>query len=96
MQKALATFRKGNIELTSPVDWPEDTAVEVIPLQQQIGMTEDGWPTTADGIQSLLNRMEEATFGDDEPVEFAWDWPTWDAYQIEASRASWNAVEKVF
>lgn len=76
MQKALATFRKGHVELMSPVDWPEGTAVEVIPLQQQIGMTEDDWPTTADGIQRLLNRMEEATSGDDEPIEFAWDWAT--------------------
>jgi len=96
MQKALATFRKGHVELTSPVDWPEGTAVEVIPLRPQIGMTEDDWPTTASGIQSLLNRMEEATFGDDGPVEFAWDWPAWDAYQMEASRASWNDLEKMF
>jgi len=59
MRKALATFRKGRVELTSPVDWPEGTAVEVIPLQQRIGMTEDDWPTTADGIQSLLNRMAQ-------------------------------------
>ena len=80
----------------SPVDWPEGTAVEVIPLQQQIGMTEDDWPTTAAGIQCLLNRMEEAEFGDEEPIEFAWDWPAWDAYQMEASRASWNDLEKMF
>jgi formylglycine-generating enzyme required for sulfatase activity len=25
-------------------------------FQQQIGMSEDDWPTTADGIQNLLNR----------------------------------------
>jgi len=70
--------------------------VEVIPLQQQIGMTEDDWPTTAAGIQCLLNRLEEAEFGDEEPIEFAWDWPAWDAYQMEASRASWNGLEKMF
>ena len=52
------------------VDWPEGTAVEVIPLQQQIGITEDDWPTTSDGIQSLLNRMDEAAPGDDEPINF--------------------------
>lgn len=96
MQKALATFRKGHVELMSPVDWPEGTAVEVIPLQQQIGMAEDDWPTTAAGIQSLLNRMEEGALGDDEPIEFAWDWPAWDSYQREASRASWNDLEKMF
>ena len=73
MQKALAAFRKGRVELTSPVDWHDGTAVEGIPLHQQIGINEDDWPTTADGIPSLLNRMDEATVGDDEPVEFAWD-----------------------
>jgi hypothetical protein len=41
MQKALATFRSGHVELMSPVDWPEGTAVEVIPLKQQIGIAED-------------------------------------------------------
>lgn len=74
----------------------DGTAVEVISLRPQIGMmTEEDWPTTAAGIQSLLNRMEEATFGDDGPIEFAWDWPAWDAYQMEASRASWNDLEKI-
>jgi hypothetical protein len=96
MEKVLATFRKGHVELMSPVDWPEGTAVEVIPLQQQIGMGEDDWPTTADGIQSLLKRMEEDTSGDDEPIGFAWDWPSWDAYQTQASRASWANLEKMF
>jgi hypothetical protein len=95
MQKVLATFRQGRIELTTPVDWPEGTAVEVVPLSQRIGMREDDWPTTAAGIQSLLNRMEEAARGDDGPVEFAWDWPAWNAYQSEASRASWSDLEKM-
>jgi len=26
---------------------------------QQIGMTEDDWPKTADGIESLLNRVAQ-------------------------------------
>jgi hypothetical protein len=96
MQKVLATFRQGRIELTTRVDWPEGTAVEVVPVPQQIGMSEDVWPSTAAGIQSLLNRMEEAARGDDGPVEFAWDWPAWNAYQSEASRASWSDLEKMF
>jgi hypothetical protein len=39
--------------------------------------------------------MEEAARGDDGPVEFAWDWPAWNAYQSEASRASWSDLEKM-
>jgi len=58
-------------------------------------MSEEAWPTTAAGIQSLLNRMEEAALGDDEPIEFAWDWPAGDAYQREASRASWNDLKEM-
>jgi len=96
MQKVLATFRNGHVELAVPVDWPEGTAVEVIPVQQRIGMREADWPTTADGIEALLKRMDEATFGDDEPVEFSWDWPAWDKCQIEATRKSWEEMETAF
>ena len=32
VQSATATFRNGRLELTSPVDWPDGTQVQVIPL----------------------------------------------------------------
>ena len=96
MQKVLATFRNGCVELAIPVDWPDGTAVEVVPIEQRIGMSEADWPATTEGIQTLLRHMDEATSGDDEPVEFAWDWPAWDERQEEASRSSWNQLEKLF
>ena len=33
MIRVLATFRNGKIELENPVDWPDGTQVEVMPLQ---------------------------------------------------------------
>ena len=96
MQKVLATFRNGHLEFAIPVDWPEGTIVEVAPVRQRIGMSEADRPTTADGIQSLLRHMDEATSEDHEPVEFARTWPAWDQYQKDASRSSWNQLEKLF
>lgn len=96
MQKVLATFRNGHVELAIPVDWPEGTAVEVVPIQQRIGMRESDWPATADSVQALLRHMDEATSEDDEPVEFVWHWPAWDQCQTEASRSSWDQLEKLF
>lgn len=65
MQKALATFRLGQIEFDSGVDWPEGTRVEVFPLSvESVGMNEADWPTTPEGIAALLKRMDER-----EPLE---------------------------
>jgi hypothetical protein len=72
LERVLATFRNGGLELSSPVDWPEGTGVEVVPLRDRIGMDEEEWPNTPDGVRSLLNRMDEA-FRDDAAIEFSWD-----------------------
>ena len=96
MQRALATFRNGHLEWSSPVDWPDGTPVEVIPLRQRIGMDESEWPATADAIRCLLKRMDETALEDDEAIEFAGDWPAWEARQREAVRTSWNDLEQMF
>ncbi|HYV38711.1 MAG TPA: hypothetical protein VE988_23705 [Gemmataceae bacterium] len=64
----LATIQNGQIVPRQPVDWPEGTEVEVSlikPKGEKLGMTEDEWPTTPEGIAALLKRMDEA-----EPLEF--------------------------
>ncbi len=94
MDKALATFRNGHVELASPVDWAEGTPVEVIPIRQKIAMTEAEWPTTPEAIQALLKHMDAAPDGE-EPIDFNWDWPDWDRHQIEATRKSWDELEKL-
>ncbi len=96
MDKALATFRNGHVELATPVDWAEGTLVEVVPIRQKIGMTEAEWPTTPDGVQVLLKHMGEVTSAREEPIEFTWNWPEWDRHQVEATRKSWDELEKQF
>ena len=58
MEKALATYRGGQLEFDGGVDWPEGTRVEVHPLQATVGMDESAWPTTAEGIAALLKQLD--------------------------------------
>lgn len=95
MDKALATIRNGHVELATPVDWAEGTPVEVVPVRQKIGMTEAEWPTTSEAVQTLLKHMDEAVPRGEEPIDFKWDWPEWDRYQIEATHKSWGELEKL-
>ena len=46
MEKALATFRNGQVEFDHPVRWPEGTRLEVSPKVQKIGLDESEWPET--------------------------------------------------
>ncbi len=97
MQKALATFRLGQIEFDSGVDWPEGTRVEVFPLSiESVGMNEADWPTTPEGIAALLKRMDEC-----EPLEMSdAEYAAWEAErrtererQKEFTRQSWTPSE---
>lgn len=95
MQKALATFRQGQIEFDSGVDWPEGTRVEVLPIES-VGMNEADWPTTPEGIAGLLKRMDER-----EPLEMSdTEYAAWEAErrtestrQKEFTRQSWIQSE---
>lgn len=94
MQKALATFRLGQIEFDSGVDRPEGTRVEVLPIES-IGMNEADWPTTVEGIAVLLKRMDEC-----EPLEMSdAEYAAWDECrtekerQKEFTRQSWTPSE---
>jgi hypothetical protein len=62
MNALQGTVRNGQIVLDTPADLPEGTRVEVLPVEAQrstIGMREQDWPTTPEGIAALLARMEE-------------------------------------
>ena len=95
MQKALATFRDGRIEIDSRVDWPEGTRLEVLPIES-VAMNEADWPTTAEGIAELLKRMDDC-----EPLEMSdAEYATWEAErrvekerQKEFTRQSWAQAE---
>ncbi len=67
MNALQATVRNGQLVLDEPVALPEGTRVEVLPVeasQSSLGMREEDWPTTPEGIAALLARMDE--------VEPAW------------------------
>ena len=66
MNALQGTFRNGQIVLDSPAELPEGTRVEVLPLEVRrpmLGMREDDWPATPEGIAALLARMDQVEPG---------------------------------
>jgi len=46
--------KNGKIELAAPADWPDGTEVEVRPVEEAVGLTEDEWPETPEEIEAWL------------------------------------------
>lgn len=66
MNTIQGTVRNGEIILDTPVMLPEGTRVEVLPIQATgltLGMREEDWPTTPEGIGELLARMDQVEPG---------------------------------
>lgn len=66
MNALQGTIKNGHIILDLPAALPEGTRVEVMPINESrptLGMREEDWPTTADGIAALLERMEQVEPG---------------------------------
>ena len=79
------TVRNGQVILDEPVGLPDGTRVVVMPAaadRPTVGMREEDWPTTEEGIAALLARMET--------VEPGWVAPEDDA----AWRAELHAQKK--
>jgi hypothetical protein len=60
MNALQGTYTNGQILLDSPASLPEGTRVEVLPVEKgrpALGMREEDWPTTPEGIAALLCRM---------------------------------------
>jgi len=60
------TFKNGQIVLDAPATLPEGTRVEVLPIdgsRPTLGMREEDWPTTPEGIAALLARMDQVEAG---------------------------------
>ncbi len=54
--------RNGQVILDQPGHLPEGRRVEVVPVEASrptLGMCEEDWPTTPEGIAALLTRMGE-------------------------------------
>jgi hypothetical protein len=66
MDTLQGAFKNGQIVLESPGTLPEGTRVEVLPLEgarPALGMREEDWPTTHEGIAALLARMDQVEPG---------------------------------
>jgi hypothetical protein len=73
----------GTVVLDSPADWPNGMEVIVEPAANgaQIGMREEDWPTTPEGIAAMLERMDKV-----EPLEMT--------PEEEADIAAWRKKVK--
>ncbi len=89
MNALQGTVMNGQIVLDNPVGLREGTRVEVLPIQSRqpaLGMREEEWPTTSEGISALVARMDA--------LEPGWLSPEDDAAWRLALHAQRN-VEKV-
>jgi hypothetical protein len=61
MDTVHAVVREGRVIPNGPVIWPDGTALEirsVEPNSNERAMTEESWPTTAEGIAELVSGMD--------------------------------------
>ena len=54
MEKALATFHNGHVQLDATVSWPEGTRLEITPATKKLGLDESEWPETPEQIAEWL------------------------------------------
>ena len=70
-----AVVKDGRIALESPTDWPEGTEVRIepIPISAPIGIRDEDWPDTPEGIArhlALMDRIESLEFTVEEEAEW--------------------------
>ena len=53
-----AIVKDGKIELQAPGDWPEGTEVHIEPAPASVGIRDEDWPDTPEGIARLLASMD--------------------------------------
>jgi hypothetical protein len=87
MKTILGTVHNGQIVPDQPIEWPEGSRVVIEPAakEETLGIREEDWPTTPEGIAQLLARMDQI-----EPVEMT---PEEEA-AWEADRKARRAWEK--
>jgi hypothetical protein len=68
------TIKNGQIILDVPALLPEGTRLEVLPIEEArpaLGIREEDWPTTPEGIAALLARMDQVEPGGLSPEDDA-------------------------
>jgi hypothetical protein len=66
MNALQGTYKNGHVVLDAPAALPEGARVEVLPIdgsRPTLGMREEDWPTTPEGIAALLARMDQVEPG---------------------------------
>jgi hypothetical protein len=66
MNSFQGTIKNGQIVLDEPAGLAEGTRVEVLPVdaaRPTLGMREEDWPTTPEGIAALVARMDRVEPG---------------------------------
>jgi hypothetical protein len=71
MEKALATFHNGHVELDAAVSWPEGTRLEVIPAKTKLGLDESEWPETPEEKEEWCAWLASLEPFDMTPEEYA-------------------------
>jgi hypothetical protein len=90
-------YQNGQIHLVGTVDWPEGTPVriELAPLDHEMGMREEDWPTMPEGIAALVARMEAC-----EPIEMTdaeiADWQQSRREQAVLDQKRFEKIERMF
>ena len=64
MSTVSGKYHDGKVIIDSPVDWADGMPVHVSPTKEKIGMPEEEWPTTPEGIEELIQKVRSF-----EPVE---------------------------
>jgi hypothetical protein len=74
MSTVRGRYIDGKVILDAPADWPEGAEVNVTPAEEYvgIGMREEDWPTTPEGIAALIARIDKM-----EPVLSPEEYEAW-------------------
>lgn len=79
MKTILGTVRNGQIIADQPIEWPEGCRVVIEPAEEStLGIREEDWPTTPEGIARHLALMDQI-----EPLEMSAE-----------EEAAWQAARK--
>ena len=58
MSPVHGTYRHGQIELDSPVGWPDGSRVTIAPARGGIGLNESDWPDNPETRAALVAKLE--------------------------------------
>jgi hypothetical protein len=89
MNTVKGVVKNGQVVLDEPAQLPEGTRVEVVPVDAapKLGMREEDWPVTPEGIAALLARMDQVEPGWLSPEdEAAWRTALQEQKEFEKAR----------